>query len=185
MGSLVIDKSAVIVLAGPPGCGKGTQAELLAKWLGGTHLSSGDVLRLHSSKRVQTEMQQGELVTEPEVDDILEASLEAAPEDQPWVLDGYIRLAKDLDWLKRCLSRLGRQITDVILLNIPEEASQQRVAIRKREDDKPEVIRARWQEYREKTLPVLHDLAATRRLVEVNGMGSVGEVMKRVEEALA
>jgi adenylate kinase family enzyme len=71
----------VIILIGPPGAGKGTQAQLLAKRLGGVHLSSGQILRDRASSKVLEEMREGEIVTEPEVDQILAKALEEAPAD--------------------------------------------------------------------------------------------------------
>lgn len=172
----------VIVLLGPPGAGKGTQAELLAKRLHGVHLSSGQILRDRASGQVRQEMSHGELVHEPEVDQILNQALLEAPPDQPWILDGFIRLSQDAQWLQSALRAVGRQIDHLVLLDIPQNESAERTGQRGRSDDAPESLEERWQEYQEETRPVEAEFARLGVLTRVNGVGTVEEVAARIQE---
>ena len=176
---------SVIVLIGPPGAGKGTQAQLLARKLAGVHLSSGEILRQNASTEVLEEMREGELVREPEVDQILAQALADAPADAPWILDGFIRLPQDEAWLLDELGKLGRKIDHVILLEVPETESSDRTAKRGRVDDAGSSLQERWQEYRDTTLRVVDDLDRRGLVAHVNGVGTVEEVAARINEALA
>ena len=147
-----------IVVVGPPGSGKGTKAELLSKALGAVHLSSGQVLRQHAPASIQAEMKRGELVRETEVDDILETSLEQANADAIWILDGYIRLAQDRDWLEASLKKLKRKIDLVIIFEAPEATCRERVMGRGRTDDTISAFGERWNEYASITIPVINSL---------------------------
>lgn len=147
-----------IIMIGPPGSGKGTQAELLATELNAIHLSSGQVLRQQASVGVQDEMEAGKLVQEGEVDRILEASLRSAPAMQVWILDGYIRLEQDKVWLERVLAELGRAIDVVIVLDVAEEVCRERVLSRGRDDDTDEAWEVRWREFERITMPVIASL---------------------------
>jgi adenylate kinase len=147
-----------IVVIGPPGSGKGTQAELLSKALGAVHLSSGEVLREHASAAVQAEMKRGELVREAEVDAILQTSLQEANAGSIWILDGYIRLAQDRDWLETSLKKLGRKIDLVIIFEAPEVTCRERVLGRGRTDDTVAAWSERWDEFVSVTIPVINSL---------------------------
>lgn len=176
--------AAVIALVGPAGSGKSVQAELLAKALGGVHLSSGDILRASASPAVQAEMRRGELPAEPEVDERLAAALVASPQDEPWILDGFIRLQTDLAWLETALQKLGRRLNSVIFLEISLEISLQRLAERGRADDASTVIAQRWQRYQEETEPIVRQLTEQGVAHRVDGVGTVAEVAARVEAAI-
>ncbi|MEO7617844.1 MAG: nucleoside monophosphate kinase, partial [Candidatus Saccharibacteria bacterium] len=147
-----------IVVIGPPGSGKGTQAELLSHALGAVHLSSGQVLREHASAAVQAEMKRGELVRETEVDVILETSLQEANPGSIWILDGYIRLAQDRDWLEASLKKLGRKIDLVIIFEASETTCRERVLGRGRTDDTVAAWGERWNEFVGTTIPVINSL---------------------------
>lgn len=147
-----------IIFIGPPGSGKGTQAELLATSLGAIHLSSGQVLRDHASLEVKQEMKRGELVRESEVDDILQKSLMSARTDTIWILDGYLRLPQDRIWLETLLGKLGRKIDLVIIIDVPENVCRKRVLSRGRADDTVVAWGERWDEFKTVTEPVIEGL---------------------------
>lgn len=174
----------VIVLIGPPGAGKGTQADILAEQLGGVHLSSGQILRRGASSKVLAEMQGGALVREPEVDRLLARALEDAPQDKLWILDGFIRLPQDERWLEGELAKLGRSIGLIILLDVPRDESHRRNARRGRSDDAEVSQEERWQEYLDQTIPVIYGFEQRGLLVKVNGVGTVDDVAGRVAGAL-
>jgi adenylate kinase len=172
----------VIILIGPPGAGKGTQAQLLAERLGGVHLSSGQILRDRASSKVLEEMREGEIVTEPEVDQILAKALEEAPAASVWILDGFIRLPQDEKWLEAELAKLGRAISRIVLLEVPKGESHQRNRLRGRSDDSDAAQEERWQEYLDQTAPVIDDFEQRGLLARVNGVGTVEAVAERVSE---
>lgn len=159
---------ATIVIIGPPGSGKGTQADLLAESIGAIHLSSGQVLRDHASEKVKSEMDRGELVHEKEVQSILENSLVVSPENATWILDGYLRLKRDKSWLEDTLEKLDRSINLVVIIDTPEEVCKSRVLARGRDDDTASAWTERWKEYESMTRPVIESLKSGAHIL-VNG----------------
>jgi len=157
-------------MIGPPGSGKGTQAKLLAAALGAVHLSSGQVLRDHASASVKREMDRGELVREAEVDEILEASLRLAPAGKIWILDGYIRLEQDMNWLASYLEALGRKFDLVIIIDVAESVCKSRMLSRGRDDDTLEAWDERWVEFEMVTKPIINSLVNFPH-VRVDGSG--------------
>lgn len=153
-----------IILVGPPGSGKGTQAELLASSLNAIHLSSGQVLRDHASPEVQQEMKRGEIVQESEVDEILQQSLMSAPADRVWILDGFLRLPKDRTWLEASLEKLGRSIDLVIIIDVSEAICRERVLSRGRADDTADAWNERWSEFETLTKPVIENLTKSAHI---------------------
>lgn len=158
-----------IILIGPPGSGKGTQAELLASSMGAVHLSSGQFLRDHASERIKREMERGELVREPEVDELLEQSLRQAPLDSTWILDGYVRLPQDKTWLENVLDRLDRIIDMVVVIDVAEEVCRARVMARGRDDDTEAAWDERWNEFETVTQPIIHSLSSMLPHIVVDG----------------
>lgn len=154
-----------IILIGPPGSGKGTQAELLASSLGAVHLSSGQFLREHAPERIKREMERGELVREAEVDRLLEQSLREAPVDATWILDGYIRLPQDKSWLLAVLDSLDRLIDMVVVMDVAEDVCRARVLARGREDDTAEAWDERWDEFETVTQPIIDSLTKSPHIV--------------------
>lgn len=154
-----------IILIGPPGSGKGTQAELLASSLGAVHLSSGQFLRDYASERIKREMERGELVREAEVDELLGQSLRQAPVDATWILDGYIRLPQDKSWLQTVLDRLDRKIDMVVVIDVAEDVCRARVLARGREDDTAAAWDERWNEFETVTQPIIDSLTNSPNIV--------------------
>ena len=171
------------ILIGPPGSGKGTQAELLADSLRAVHLSSGQVLRDHASLAVKSEMERGELVREKEVDIILESSLKSASEDAIWILDGYIRLAQDKAWLEASLARVGRSIDMVIIIDVSESLCRERVMSRGRADDTAEAWTERWAEFETITMPVIKSLERLPH-IHIDGSGDTQTINDQIISAL-
>ena len=173
-----------LLVIGPPGSGKGTQAELLAKTLAAVHLSSGQVLRDHASPKVRHEMEQGELVDEPEVEQILEQSLVAAPAESTWILDGFVRLPEDREWLEGALMKLGRSLDFVIIIDVPENICRERVMGRGRSDDTATAWQERWSEFEEVTLPVIESLTQLTH-IRVDGSGDPESINNELIDQLA
>lgn len=184
-----------LLLLGPPGAGKGTQAQLLVDRLGIPQISTGDMLRAAVAagsdvgKRAKTFMDAGKLVPDEVVIGVAEQRLAEADAKKGFILDGFPRTAAQADALDQMLPRLGFKLECCVSLGVDEEELVKRLLkraqIEGRADDNEQTIRTRMQVYKESTAPLIAYYRARGVLREVNGEGSVGEVAKRIEQALA
>ena len=176
-----------LMILGPQGVGKGTQATLLCDELKVPHISTGDLFRNHVTaktalgQRAYQYMSVGELVPD-EVTNAMVAERLAAPDaDTGYLLDGFPRTPDQARWLTGTL-RAGQELQAVIVLAAPEQELLDRLLLRGRDDDTPEVIRRRLAIYRSTTAPLLdyyNDL-----VVSVDGTGTVQDVHARIVHAL-
>jgi adenylate kinase len=183
-----------LLLLGPPGAGKGTQAARLVDELGIPQISTGDMLRAAVSagtevgRRAQEHMDAGRLVPDDVVIGVAEERLARPDAARGFILDGFPRTAGQAAALDALLARLGVRLERCIALRVDEEELVQRLLrraqIEGRSDDNEEAIRTRMQEYRRKTQPLIDHYRAAGVLAEVDGQGSVEEVAKRIQEAL-
>ena len=184
-----------LLLLGPPGAGKGTQARLLAERLGVPQISTGDMLRAAVAagsavgQRAQAFMEAGKLVPDEVVIGVAEQRLAEPDAKRGFILDGFPRTAAQANALDQMLPRLGCSLERCISLGVDEEVLVKRLLrraeIEGRIDDNEHTIRTRMQVYKESTAPLIAYYRARGVLYEVNGEGSVGEVSKRIEQALA
>ena len=183
-----------LVLLGPPGSGKGTQAALLKERLGVAHISTGELLR--AAVAAQTElgkiakatMDAGELVSDELVLQLLEDRLNQADVAKGYILDGYPRNTAQAEALDELLTRLHQRIDHALALIVDEEQIVQRLAQRAseqgRSDDSEEVVRHRLRVYEEQTAPVASYYDNQGLLTKIDGMGSVEAINQRLQEAL-
>lgn len=177
-----------IVLVGPPGAGKGTQAVLLSEKLGVPHISTGDLFRANISEN--TELGQtakryidaGELVPASVTNDMVKARIAEADAAEGFLLDGYPRSVEQADALKDMLVEMGTDIDAVLEFVVDEETVVQRMLARGRADDTEDVIRNRMKVYREETEPLLDYYAG--KLVTVDAVGEVEQISARATAAL-
>lgn len=185
----------ICVLFGPPGSGKGTQAELLVKALGQPHISTGDLLRAESEagtplgRRVAATLAAGELVPDEVIERVLERRLQAQDAWSGAILDGYPRTVPQARALDDLLALAGRRVDVVVALDVDERTLLDRLlrrgAEQGRSDDNPVSIAERLREYRELTEPVLdHYRAAGVPVIKVDGTGDVDTVHWRIMAAL-
>ena len=165
-----------LLLIGAPGAGKGTQAELLAKRFGITHISSGDLLRQHV--REQTSLGQiaksyvdrGDLVPDAVVMDMLRKPVVAAAEAGGYVLDGFPRTVDQAETAFAVARTLGAQVQAAIHLDVPREELVRLLLSRGRgSDDTEAVIEHRLQVYLENTVPLLEYYAGREWMFAVDG----------------
>jgi adenylate kinase len=186
----------VIVLFGPPGSGKGTQAARLSAALGVPHVSTGDLLRAEAEagtplgRRVAPLLAAGELVPDELIERVLEQRLRAPDAAGGAILDGYPRTVPQAVALDRHLAAEGRRVDAVLFLDVDEPTLVRRLAHRAEEehraDDNPASIAERLVEYHRLTEPVLdHYRRAGVPVRRVDGAGDVGEVHEGVVRALA
>ena len=180
-----------IVLLGPPGSGKGTQATRLQDEAGYEHLATGDLLRearqagTDLGRRASEYMLRGDLVPD---DLILEAVREALDrlDDRPVLLDGFPRTVGQADALARSLERHGRELTAAVLIDVPDDVVAERIMGRHqgREDDRPETVRERLRVYHGETVPVIGYYEERGLLRRVDGTGDPDAVHAEVRGAL-
>jgi adenylate kinase len=175
-----------LLLIGPPGSGKGTQAVRVAEHFRVAHISSGDLLRRHVKegtsigRSVQEYVQRGDLVPDGIVMDILRKPVVQASEQGGYVLDGFPRTVEQAEAAYLVARDLGVTVQVAVHLDVPRQELVRRVLARGAEtgraDDTEEVINHRLEVYDEKTLPMLDYYARREKLVTVNGARPVDEV---------
>lgn len=172
-----------ILLVGPPGAGKGTQAARIAERFGLTHISSGDLLRKHvadgtaTGRAVRQYIAHGDLVPDAIIMDILYKPVVAASANGGYVLDGFPRTVEQAQAAYRVAGDLGVAVQLAVHIDVPSDELLRRLLARARGvDDTEEVIAHRIRVYEEKTLPLLDYYAERETLVKVNGARPVSEV---------
>jgi adenylate kinase len=182
--------SLKIVLLGPPGAGKGTQSEFLARTLGIPAISTGELLREGAKAggelgaRVAAIMTSGGLVDDATMAEVVRERLAQCGGGGGFLLDGYPRTVPQAETLDRILSGKDAGLDGVLLVEVPEEELVRRTLARGREDDREDVVRARLRVYREKTEPLIGYYGGRRLLHRIDGDRSVGEVTSQMLDAL-
>jgi adenylate kinase len=184
-----------LVLLGPPGSGKGTQAARLKDFLKVPHISTGDLLRAEVAagtelgKQAKAVMDAGNLVSDEILLGMLESRLSQADVANGFILDGYPRNLAQADALDRLLQRIGQPMDAAVQLEVPTDLLVERIAGRAkaegRTDDNPESVRKRLQVYEDSTAPVINFYKQQGRLTVVDGVGELDEVTDRLIKALA
>lgn len=179
----------IVLLMGPPGAGKGTQASSLAAERGLTKLSTGDMLRDHVARgtdlgrRAKAIMDAGELVPDDVIVEMVRATFEAAPALR-FLLDGFPRTPGQAAALDALIAEHGARITAAIVLDVPDDELVRRLVGRAEEegrsDDGEEVVRKRMEVYRRQTQPLLDYYAGQGTLRRVDGSGDVEQVTARL-----
>jgi adenylate kinase len=179
-----------IVLLGPPGSGKGTQAALLVEQLGVLHISTGAILRDAAKKGTELGLQakaltdKGELVPDEVMSELLEERLGSEDVASGFILDGYPRNLAQASSLEALLERLDKPVDQAILIDIDDEQIIKRIAKRAleegRADDTEETVRNRLRVYAEQTAPVANFYAERGLLTKVLGEGSRDEIFQRL-----
>jgi adenylate kinase len=178
-----------IVLVGPPGAGKGTQAARLSERLGAPHISTGDLFR--DNMKNETELGQqaqryvdaGDLVPDEITVGMVKDRLAQDDAQEGFLLDGFPRNAAQAGELEKVLSELDQRLDAVLLFEVDDEELIQRLTSRGRSDDTEDVIRHRQEIYRSETQPLIEHYRDL--LVTVDAMGSVEDVTDRAMDALA
>jgi len=190
-----------LILLGPPGAGKGTQAQRLVEKYGIPQLSTGDMLRAAVKaetavgKRAKAVMDAGELVSDEIVNAIVSERIDQPDCAKGFILDGYPRTLVQADAVEKMLAERGAGLDVVIELVVDDKALVGRIVKRAeeaaaagqpvRKDDNPEVFEERLREYYKKTAPLTGYYYAKGLLKGVDGMGSIDEVTKSIDAILA
>ena len=183
-----------LILMGPPGAGKGTQAKVVADDAGIPAISTGDIFRANVAdgtdlgRKAKEYMDAGEYVPD-EVTNLMVRNRIDEPDAEPgFLLDGYPRTLAQVEELDSMIKFTGHELDAVVVLTVDREELVQRLLQRAetdgRSDDTEEVIRRRQEVYVEQTEPLIDVYRDRNLLIEVDGMGEVDEVTKRIFTAL-
>ena len=211
----------ILILLGPPGAGKGTQAKLLSVELGIPHISTGDMFRDHKARgtdigrQVQAIMDAGGLVTDDITNAMVKDRLSRADVEPGFILDGYPRTVGQAGFLDDLLRAAGRSIDRALSYEVAEEMVVERISGRRscpkcgaiyhvsanpparggfcdrddtalvqRDDDRPENVRLRLEEYGAKTEPLRRFYRERGLLTEVEGVGTPEGILAATRKAL-
>lgn len=211
----------ILILVGPPGAGKGTQAKLLAQAYGVPHISTGDMFRDHKArgtelgKKIQAIMDAGELVTDDVTNAMVKDRLARPDVANGFILDGYPRTTAQAEYLEQLLQSLGQSIDRVLSYEVAEELVVERISGRRscpkcgavfhvsanpprrtgfcdkdgtalvqRDDDKPENVKKRMQEYADKTWPLKRFYQERGKVAEVEGVGTPAGILAATQLVL-
>jgi adenylate kinase len=211
----------ILILLGPPGAGKGTQAKLLAAELQVPHVSTGDMFREHKArgtplgKKVQAIMDAGGLVTDDVTNEMVKERLSRPDVAKGCILDGYPRTTAQAQYLDLFLHSTGRSIGRCLSYEVADEMLVERMSGRRscpkcgtvyhvsqnppkrdgycdkdgtglvqREDDKPETVRRRLQEYAVKTEPLRRFYRDRKLLTEIEGVGTPEGILAATKKVL-
>jgi adenylate kinase len=182
-----------IVLLGPPGSGKGTQAKRLAEKFGYLHLSTGDMLReevkngTELGRQAQAIMEKGELVPDNLIIAMIKARLGTTGDGI--ILDGFPRTVAQAEALDKMLTESGQAIDRSLLVDVSDEEVTQRLLgrakIEGRSDDTPEVIANRLGVYKRQTEPIVNYYSGKSLLTRVNGEQEIAQVFADLEAIIA
>jgi adenylate kinase len=181
-----------VLLLGVQGSGKGTQAKRIAAEYEVPHIATGDMLRAAIAeetdlgKRVKEILDRGDLVPDDVMIDLIRERLGESGDG--FVLDGFPRTTAQADALDELLAELGRPLTIVFELQVPDELARQRMLQRAREegrsDDTVEAIDRRIELYHRETEPIVRHYRALGNLVGIHGTGTVDEVFAEIQRGL-
>jgi adenylate kinase len=183
-----------VLLLGIQGSGKGTQAKRIASEYGIPHIATGDMLReavaagTTLGKQVEDTLGRGDLVPDETVIELIRERLSQPDAASGFVLDGFPRTMAQSDALDEILAEIGRPLSVVFELQVPDDVARERMLKRAREegrsDDTPEVIDRRLQLYHEETEPIVQHYRLLGNLVGIHGTGTMDQVFKEIQDTL-
>ena len=183
-----------ILLLGPQGSGKGTQAKRISAEYGIPHIATGDMLRTAIAagtplgRQVGPILERGELVPDDLMIELIRERLEEPDAAYGFVLDGFPRTTPQADALDAVLREIGRELTVVFALQVSDEICIERLLKRSREegrpDDTPEAIRTRLELYHRETEPLVEYYRSRGNVVGIHGHRSENEVFAEIQAAL-
>jgi adenylate kinase len=183
-----------MLIVGPPGAGKGTQASRITSAYGIPDISTGDIFRANISggtelgRLVQSILADGGLVPDEVTNDMVRDRVCQPDCMEGFILDGYPRTLAQVDALDGMLKSLDTQLDRVVELTVDVDEVvrrlHQRAVEEGRDDDTPPVIRRRQEVYQQDTAPLVDVYTERGLLVKIDGMGEVDEVTERIEAAL-
>lgn len=188
-------RGARLLIVGPPGAGKGTQARFIGEFFGIPEISTGDIFRHHITTetplglRVKTIVSAGDYVPDSLTNAIVTERLSEADAANGFLLDGYPRTLEQVGYLDELLAERGQPLEAVVRLVADQDEIVARLTKRAhqqgRADDTEDAIRHRQQVYLRETAPLIEVYRERGLLIEVDGLGDVDEIADRIRTALA
>lgn len=178
-----------IILFGPPGCGKGTQAVFISESLSIPHLSTGDMLRSAVSSgsevglKAKEIMESGGLVSDEIVLSIVKERISKNDSKKGFILDGFPRTINQAEKLDLLLNA-SQKIDCVLRIKVDEEEIINRLIDRGRDDDKPEIIKNRFKTYNSETQPLIPFYEKRKILFNIDGMQEIEKVSADIKKVL-
>lgn len=181
-----------IILFGPPGAGKGTQAKLLQDKYSIPHLSTGDIFRTAIKNqtplgvKVKSILDSGQLVPDETVVDLVADELKNPKYDSGYILDGFPRTVPQARAFDEIAENQNKAVDGFVVLTVPEEELISRILSRGqgRADDTEDKIKTRLKVYHEETEPVQNHYAAKDVVKEIDGIGTINEIFERITSSL-
>lgn len=181
-----------LILFGPPGAGKGTQAKILEESLNIPQLSTGDMFRNAIKNqtplgvKVKEILDSGKLVSDDVVVEMVQETISKDEFNNGYILDGFPRTVAQAEAFDALLAKRGEKVDAFVALEVPEQELITRLVNRGqgREDDTPEKIKIRLKVYEDETAPVMHHYHKKGLFKSVNGTGSLEEIQQRLLEAV-
>jgi len=183
-----------MILMGPPGAGKGTQAQVVAERYSIPAISTGDIFRKNASEgtelgiQAQRFMDAGEYVPDELTNLMVRNRIDEPDAERGFLLDGYPRTLAQVEELDGMIKHTGHVLDAVVVLTVDKEELVQRLlqraATEGRADDTEEVVRRRYEVYDDQTAPLIDVYRDRGLMIEVDGMGEVDEVSQRIFDAL-
>jgi adenylate kinase len=179
---------ARLIFLGPPGAGKGTQALMLAQEQQIPHISTGDILRVAVAQqtalgqKAQSYMDQGELVPDQLMLDLVRDRLSEADAKAGWILDGFPRTAVQAEFLDKLLTEISQACDHVVNFDVPDPVLLERLLGRGRKDDTEEVILNRLEVYRAQTAPLIDFYNDRHQLVTIDGNQAIEEITSQLQQ---
>jgi adenylate kinase len=183
-----------VLLLGPQGAGKGTQASRISAEYGIPHIASGEILRSEMQagselgRRVKAVYDRGDLVSDDLMIELIRARLGQPDTEAGFILDGFPRTTVQAEALDALFSELGRAFNVVFALQIPDELAferlRKRAEIEGRADDTDEAIKRRLENYHRETEPLIEHYRVRGNLVPIHGDRSENQVFAEIQSAL-
>jgi adenylate kinase len=184
-----------LILFGPPGSGKGTQAERLEEAYNLVHISTGELFRSEMEEGTELGIQanefmcRGELVPDEVTIGMLKNKMLSHQDAEGFIFDGFPRTTPQAEALDRLLADMHQRIDALIMLDVPEDEIVKRIVLRGKEssrpdDSDPEIVRNRFRVYQAKTAPIYDYYQAKGKAHKINGIGSIDDIFQQLCDAI-